>query len=194
MFRKNKNLIKKSKLKKESLFTLVFCFLSKKMLKICFLHYENNASLQHSFDGSIKITAQCTVLQKLQSMTKQQHCTLHNTNQCQQKQASNNSEGVALSFSLYSHFYTHFLLLIMRSTAVAWVSVCYIFLTSLFYLFYALPYLDIWLLCCFFFASPPLLDSSETHKSPRCPERKAQISCAKNQNVFYVIYTLAQRG
>lgn len=68
------------------------------------------------------------------------------------------------------------------------------FLTSLFYLFYALPYLDIWLLCCFFFLSPPFLDSSETHKSPRCPERKAQISCAKNQNVFYVIYTLAQRG
>lgn len=50
----------------------------------------------------------------------------------------------------------------------------------------------IWIYVCFF-CPPSLLDTSQTHKSPRCPERKAQISCAKNQNVFYVIYTLAQR-
>lgn len=136
----------------------------------------------------------CTVLQKLQSMTKQQHCTLYNTNQCQQKQASNNSEGVALSFSLYSHFYTHFLLLIMRSTAVAWVSVCYIFFNFLVLSVLCASVFGYMVALLFFFASPSLLDSSETHKSPRCPERKAQISCAKNQNVFYVIYTLAQRG
>lgn len=49
--------MKKIEIKKDLLFTLVYLFLSKKMLKICFLHYENNASLQHSFDGSIKITA-----------------------------------------------------------------------------------------------------------------------------------------
>lgn len=77
---------------------------------------EDNESLQHSFDGSIKITALYSVAKVAIDGRTQQHCT---TYQCQQKQASNNSEGVALSFSLYSHFYTHFLLLIMRSTAVA---------------------------------------------------------------------------
>lgn len=40
----------------------------------------------------------------------------------------------------------------------------------------------------------PVLDTSAKPTNRRVAQRKAQISCAKNQNVFYVIYALAQRG
>lgn len=83
-----------------------------------------------------------------------------------------------MPLSLYSSFYTHF-----------YCSSCG-FVLFFFFLYSLLSVLCVFRIYMLCFSTPPSLPTNRR----LCPKRKAQISCAKNQNVFYVIYTLAQRG